>query len=75
MGKYFKGNLLYLVIIKKEGFIINKIHIWVRESNILRMKKANHFFKDGTYFRANLYLQTIIIMYINIITGYKIPGI
>ena len=39
------------------------------------MKKANHFFIDGTYFKPTLYLQTIIIMYIDIITGCKIPGI
>ena len=39
------------------------------------MKKENHFFIDGTYFRPTLYLQTIIVMYIDIITGYKIPGI
>ena len=39
------------------------------------MKKANIFFIDGTFFRPTLYLQTIIVMYIDIITGYKIPGI
>ena len=39
------------------------------------MKKSNNFFIDGTYFRPTLYLQTIIVMYIDIITGCKIPGI
>ena len=32
-------------------------------------------FIDGTFFRPINYLQTIIIMYIDIITGLKIPGL
>ena len=32
-------------------------------------------FIDGTFIRPPNYLQTIIIMYIDILTGLKIPGI
>ena len=39
------------------------------------MKKDNHFFIDGTYFRPIKYMQTIVIMYIDIITNFKLPGI
>ena len=39
------------------------------------MKKVINFFIDDTFFRPILYIQTIIIMYIDIITVYKIPGI
>ena len=72
---FYRKSIIFNNYKKKEEFIINKIYIWASESNILRMKKANHFFIDGTFIRPTLYLQTIIVMYIDIITGYKIPGI
>ena len=39
------------------------------------MKKAINCFIDSTFFRPTLYMQTIIVIYLDIITGYKIPRI
>ena len=38
------------------------------------MKKVDHLFVDGTYFRPLKFMQIIVIMYIDILIGYKIPG-
>ena len=56
-------------------YIIHKLHIWASESNLQRMKNSKHYFIDGTFIHTINYTQTIVVMYIDTITGLKIPGI
>lgn len=39
------------------------------------MKISKHYFIDGTFIHTNGYMQTIIIMYIDFLSGLKIKGI
>ena len=50
--------------------------IWANEENIKRLRKAKYYFIDGTFHHPQEYSQMIIIiMFKDIITNLKIPGI
>ena len=49
--------------------------IWGNAENIMRLKVTKNLFIDGTFHHPPGYYQLIIIMYKDIITNLKIPGI
>ena len=48
--------------------------IWINSENLKRIRKSKHIFIDGTFHHPPDFKQMIIIMYIDIITNYKIPA-
>ena len=55
--------------------LINEFIIWANEENIKRIRKAKYFYIDGTFHHPPEFKQLLIIMYKDIITNLKIPGI
>ena len=49
--------------------------IWSNEENIKRIRKAKHYFIDSTFHHPPEFKQLLIVMYKDIITDLKIPGI
>ena len=61
--------------INNNKLICNEYVVWVNEENIKRMRKANHYYIDCTFHHPKEYKQLLIVMYKDIITEIKIPGI
>ena len=49
--------------------------IWGNEENIKRIRKAKHYYIDGTFHHPKEFKQLLILMYKDVITNLKIPGI
>ena len=49
--------------------------IWSNDENIRRIRKSNHYYIDATFHHPPDFKQLLIIMYKDIITELKIPGI
>ena len=49
--------------------------IWGNNENISRMRQSRHFFIDGTFHHPPEFTQLLLIMYKDIITSLKIPGL
>ena len=49
--------------------------IWGNNENILRMRQSKNYFIDGTFHHPPDFTQLLIIMYKDIISGIKIPGL
>ena len=49
--------------------------IWGNAENIMRIKASKNLFIDGTFHHPPDFYQMLIIMYKDIITGLKIPGL
>lgn len=49
--------------------------IWANEENLQRIRKTNHLYIDGTFHHPKDFKQLLIIMYKDIITSLKIPGV
>ena len=49
--------------------------IWGNNENISRMRQSKNFFIDGTFHHPEDFKQLMLIMYKDIITGLKIPGL
>ena len=49
--------------------------IWANDENIKRIRKAKHYYLDGTFHHPKEFKQLLILMYKDIITDLKIPGI
>ena len=49
--------------------------IWGNNENISRMRQSKNFFIDGTFHHPQEFKQLLVIMYKDIITGIKIPGL
>ena len=49
--------------------------IWGNNENISRMRQSRNFFIDGTFHHPEEFTQLILIMYKDIITSIKIPGL
>ena len=49
--------------------------IWEKGKNIKRMRKSNYYYIDGTFHHPKEFNQLLIVMYKDIITNIKIPGI
>ena len=49
--------------------------IWGNIENIMRLKASKNLFIDGTFHHPPDFYQMLIIMYKDIITGLKIPGL
>ena len=60
---------------KKNNPIKYEYIIWANDENLNRISKSNHLFIDGTFHHPIDYCQLLIIMYKDIITDLKIPGI
>ena len=78
----YKNNLILREYRTKLGFkentttlLINEFIIWTIEENIKRIRKAKYFYIDGTFHHPPEFKQLLIIMYKDIITNLKIPGI
>jgi len=48
--------------------------IWANDENIKRIRKSNHLYIDCTFHHPKEFKQLLIIMYKDIITDLKIPG-
>ena len=53
----------------------NEYVIWANDENLKRMRKSNHYYIDCTFHHPKEYKQLLIVMYKDIITDLKIPGI
>ena len=78
----YKNNLILReyrtkIGLKKNSTTIleNEFIIWANEENIKRIRKAKYFYIDGTFPHPPEFKQLLIIMYKDIITNLKIPGI
>ena len=49
--------------------------IWGNNENILRMRQSKHFFIDGTFHHPEGFTQLLILMYKDVISSIKIPGL
>ena len=49
--------------------------IWGNNENISKMRQSKHFFIDGTFHHPSEFKQLLLIMYKDIITSIKIPGL
>ena len=49
--------------------------IWANDENIKRIRKSKHYYLDGTFHHPKEFKQLLILMYKDIITDLKIPGI
>ena len=49
--------------------------IWANDENIKRIRKSKHYYLDGTFHHPSEFKQLLILMYKDIITDLKIPGI
>ena len=59
----------------REKQIYHEYIIWGNAENIMRIKVSKHIFIDATFHHPPDFYQLLIIMYKDIITGIKIPGI
>ena len=59
---------------KKKPVLLNYI-IWGNDENISRMRISENYFVDGTFHHPPEFKQLIIIMYKDILTQIKIPGL
>ena len=59
---------------KKKKNKFNEFIIWCNDENLNRIRKSKNIFIDGTFHHPPGFYQLIIIMYKDIITGYKIPA-
>ena len=66
---------IYIQTEKKNQPINYEYIIWANEENLNRIIKSNNLFIDGTFHHPNEFQQLLIIMYKDIITEQKIPGI
>jgi len=55
--------------------IYHEYIIWENAENIMRIKVSKHIFIDAAFHHPPEFYQLLIIMYKDIITGIKIPGI
>lgn len=82
-NKYDNDNRLilrdYRIIPIKENEKISTSEyeyiIWGNNENISRMRQSKNFFIDGTFHHPPEFKQLLLIMYKDIITGIKIPGL
>ena len=49
--------------------------IWANEENIKRIRKSKHYYLDSTFHHPREFKQLLILMYKDIITNLKIPGV
>ena len=54
--------------------ILYKYAIWIDSISISHMRKSNHFFIDGTWYKPSGFVQILIILYKDTIINEKIPG-
>ena len=66
---------LQIIDIKRQKIIENKSFIFFRDFNIKRIIASEHLLIDGTFIYQKNYMQTIIIMYYDIIIEKMISGI
>ena len=59
----------------KEKNICHEYIIWGNAENIMRIKASKNLFLDSTFHHPPDFYQLLIIMYKDIITGLKIPGL
>ena len=75
-GEYFFRYIGYKILISKEKKIIeNKNFIFFTDFDIKRLIASEHLLIDGTFVYPMDYMQTIIIMYYDVIIEKMIPGI
>ena len=75
-GEYFCRYIGYKILISKEKKIIeNKSFIFFTDFDIKRLIASEHLLIDGTFVYPMDYMQTIIIMYYDVIIEKMIPGI
>ena len=59
----------------REKQLSHEYIIWGNAENIMRIKVSKHIFIDSTFHHPPDFYQLMIIMYKDIITGLKIPGL
>ena len=75
-GEYFCRYIGYKILISKEKKIIeNKSFIFFTDFDIKRLIASEHLLIDGTFVYPMHYMQTIIIMYYDVIIEKMIPWI
>ena len=59
----------------REKQMYHEYIIWGNAENIMRIKASKNIFLDSTFHHPPNFYQLLIMMYKDIITGLKIPGI
>ena len=73
---YLREHIVkYTYLKKKENIIQIEYFIWANDVNISHIRKSKNIFLDATFHVPYAFSQCLILLYKDIITGEKYPGI